>query len=214
MATVEDRIKTLEDELKEARVTAVSVKLPPFWPDKAVLWFAHAEAQFLLRNIMADKTKFAHILTMLDSKTAEHAMDIIEAPPNEDAYGTLKSRLTGAYAISDPKEAGRLLDMNGIGDKTPSQCLSSMLMLAPSGQDPGFLFRELLLRQLPSEVRVHLAQSTKTGTKAEDLRGLASEADRYFASAGARISSVSEVSNDDLGLSVNAATSRQLCYFH
>ena len=44
MATVEDRIKILEDELKEARVTAVSVKLPPFWPDKAVLWFVQAEA--------------------------------------------------------------------------------------------------------------------------------------------------------------------------
>ena len=106
MATVEDLVKTLDDTLKEARIAVVSVKLPPFWPDKAVLWFTQAKAQFLLRNIMADKTKFAHVLTMMDSKTAEHAMDITEAPPNEDAYGTLKSRLTGAYAISDPEKAG------------------------------------------------------------------------------------------------------------
>ena len=106
MATVEDLIKTLDDTLKEARIAAVSVTLPTFWPDKAVLWFTQAEAQFLLRNITADKTKFAHVLTMLDSKTAEHAMDIIEAPPDVDAYKTLKSRLTGAYAISDPEKAG------------------------------------------------------------------------------------------------------------
>ena len=105
MATVDDLVKTLDETLKEARVAAVSVKLPPFWPDKAVLWFAQAEAQFLLRNITQDNTKFAHVLTMLDSKTAEHAMDIIRAPPDEDAYGTLKSRLTGAYAISDSKKA-------------------------------------------------------------------------------------------------------------
>ena len=158
MVTVEDRVKTLEDDLKEAIVTAVSVKLPPFWPDKAVLWFAQAEAQFLLRSITADKTKFAHVLTMLDSKTAEHAMDIIEAPPNEDAYGALKTRLTGAYAISEVEKAERLLNMNGLGDKTPSQCLSSMLMLVPKGQEPGFLFRQLFLRQLPGEVHTQLAQ--------------------------------------------------------
>ena len=64
-------MQALEVALKasEAKVSAVSMKLPPFWPDKAVLWFAHAEAQFLLRNITLDKTKFAHVMTMLDSKT-------------------------------------------------------------------------------------------------------------------------------------------------
>ena len=110
-------MKTLEDALKaaEAKVSAVSVKLPPFWPDKAVLWFAQAEAQFLLRSITADKTKFAHVLTMLDSSTAEYVMDIIRNPP-EDSYEALKTRLTGAYAISEDERAERLLNMNGIGD--------------------------------------------------------------------------------------------------
>ena len=143
-------------------------------------------------------------------------MDIIEAPPSADAYGALKTRLTGAYAISEVEKAERLLNMNGLGDKTPSQCLSSMLMLVPKGQEPGFLFRQLFLRQLPGEVRTQLAQSTKTSTKVEDLRGLASEANKYFASAGARISLVSEASYIDKGLSpnVNAAVNRQLCFFH
>ena len=213
-------MKALEDALKasEAKVSAVSVKLPPFWPDKAVLWFAQAEAQFLLRSITADKTKFAHVLTMLDSKTAEYAMDIIEDPPNDDAYEALKTRLTGAYAISDPEKAERLLNMNGLGDKTPSQCLSAMLMLVPRPDKakPGFLFRQLFLRQLPVEVRTQLAQSTKTGVTAEDLRALASEADKYFASAGARISSVSEGSWAEASGSpnVNAVSNRQLCRHH
>ena len=190
---MEDRVKALEDALKasEAKVSTVSLKLPPFWPNKATLWFAHAEAQFHLRGITVDKTKFAHVLTMLDSTTAEYAMDIIQAPPNEDAYGALKSRLTGAYAVSDDEKAERLLTMDGLGDKTPSQCLSNMLLQVPDGQEPGFLFRRLFLRQLPSEVRTQLAQSSKTDTKAEDLRGLALEADKYFASVGARIASVS-----------------------
>ena len=219
MANVEARVQVLEDALKaaEAKVSAVSVKLPPFWPDKAALWFAQAESQFHLRNITVDKTKFAHVMTMLDSSTAEYVMDIIRNPP-EDSYEALKTRLTGAYAISEAERAERLLNMNGLGDKTPSQCLSKMLLLVPDNQaqSPGFLFRQLFLRQLPVEVRTQLAQSTKTGNTAEALRGLASEADKYFASAGARISSVSEASYTDEGLSpnVNAAVNRQLCFFH
>ena len=213
---MEERVKALEDALKEseAKVSTVSVKLPPFWPDKAALWFAQAEAQFLLRGITADKTKFAHVMTMLDSSTAEYAMDLIRTPPDEDAYGALKARLTGAYAISENERAERLLNMNGIGDKTPSQCLSSMLMLVPDGQEPGFLFRHLFLRQLSVEVRTQFAQSTKTGSKAEDLRGLASEADKYFVSVGATISSVSEASSIDENPNVNAVSGRQLCFYH
>ena len=212
---MEERVQALENALKEseARVSAVSVKLPPFWPDKAVLWFAQAEAQFLLRNITADKTKFAHVMTMLDSKTAEFAMDIIQAPPEDDAYGALKTRLTGAYAISDDEKAERLLDMNGIGDKTPSQCLSGMLMLVPDGQEPGFLFRKIFLRQLPVEIQTHLAQTTKTGTKAADLRELALEADKYFASTGSRISSVSDMSVAE-DPNVNAVSNRRFCFYH
>ena len=69
---MEDRVKAVEEALKasEAKVSAVSLKLPPFWPSKATLWFAHAEAQFHLRNITVDKTKFAHVLTMLDSTSS------------------------------------------------------------------------------------------------------------------------------------------------
>ena len=58
-------------------------------------------------------------MTMLDSKTAEFPMDIIRTPPEEGAYEALKTRLTGAYAICDDEKAERLLDMNGIGEKTP-----------------------------------------------------------------------------------------------
>ena len=79
MAEVEARVKALEKALEvseAARISAVSVKLPPFWPDKTKLWFAQAEAQFHLRQITQQRTKFAHVLSMLDSRTAEHAIDI------------------------------------------------------------------------------------------------------------------------------------------
>ena len=206
----------IEAALETARTSAVSVKLPPFWPDKTGLWFAQAEAQFAIKGITVDKTKFSYVVSMLDTKIAVHAMDIIENPPDNDAYGTLKTRLTTTFSITDSEKANRILDMSGLGDKTPSQCLSDMLMLVPKDQEPGFLFRQVFLRLLPVEVQTQLAQSTKTGTKAEDLRGLATEADKYFASAGARISSVSGKSyTDESGSqSVNATSDRQLCFYH
>ena len=133
---------------RAARVAAVSVKLPPFWPEKTRLWFAQAEAQFEVKGITVEKTKYSYVVSMLDEKTAEQAMDIIETPPAENPYTTLKNRLTKAYALSDSEKADRILDMGGLGDKTPSQALNSMLLLVPQGeaQNPGFLFRQIFLR--------------------------------------------------------------------
>ena len=49
------------------------------------------------------------------------------------------------------EKAAKILDMDGLGDRTPSQCLTVMLNLVPTGQDPGFLFQEVFLRQLPTD---------------------------------------------------------------
>ena len=176
---------------RTARAAAVSVKLPQFWPEKTRFWFARAESEFEIRGITVQKTMFSHVVSMLDDKTAKQAMDIIEEPPALNPYTALKERLTKAFALSDDEKADRLLDWNGLGDKTPSQCLASMLQLVPNSQDPGFLFRQIFLRQLPQEVRTQLAQTTKTGTTAKDLRELAAEADKYFETAGSRISAIS-----------------------
>ena len=80
--------------------------------------------------------------------------------------------------------------MDGLGDRTPSQCLVTMLNLVPEDEEPGFLFRELFLMQLPEQVRTSLAQTTKTRSTREELEELAEEADRYFRSMGARISAI------------------------
>lgn len=107
MATNEDHIRALEEALEESKakeaaatnetteIAAVSLKLPPFWSDKTDFWFALAEAQFAIKNITTNKTKYSYVVTMLDSKTAAQAMDIIKNPP-VDAFEALKTRLTNA----------------------------------------------------------------------------------------------------------------------
>ena len=64
-----------------------TVKLPDFWPDSTALWFARADAQFRLKKVTAEQTKFDHVITMLDSKTAAQVMDVLITPP-----GTCKPR--------------------------------------------------------------------------------------------------------------------------
>ena len=166
-----------------------TVKLPEFWPDSTALWFARADAQFRLKKVTAEQTKFDHVITMLDSKTAAQVMDVLITPPDHP-YTVLKERLTKTFALTKSEKASRIIDKDGLGDQTPTQCLTIMLNWVPAEEQPGFLFREHFLRQLPSQVRTSLAQSTSTGSTREDLRALAEEADKYFRSMGARISAI------------------------
>ena len=84
MATGEQVQKAIEDALNTATAAAVSVKLPPFWPEDTDLWFAQAEAQFTIKNITAEKTKYAYFVTMHDSKTSALARDILKNPREKD----------------------------------------------------------------------------------------------------------------------------------
>ena len=192
---IQERINQALDAERKARVATVSVKLPPFWPDKTELWFAQAEAQFDIKGITVEKTKYSYVVSMLDTKTCEQAMDIIRRLP-DNPHTSLKNRLKKAYELTNDERADRIIDMGGLGDRTPSQCLNNMLLLVPEAeaQDPGFLFRRIFLRQLPMDVRTQLAQTTKTGTTTTVLRELATEADKYFASTGSRVTSITAAS--------------------
>ena len=211
-----------------------TVKLPEFWPDNTDLWFVRADAQFRMKKVTAEQTKFDHVITMLDSKTAAQVMDILVSPPDQP-YSVLKARLTKTFALTTSEKASRILDMDGLGDRTPTQCLTIMLNWVPAEEAPGFLFREQFLRQLPVQVRTSLAQSNHTGSKREDLRALAEEADKYFRSMGARISAIATATNPGPGPGVqqlstpgtavelenwsrdqlvNAVLGKKLCFFH
>ena len=72
---------------------AVSLKLPQFWAAEPQIWFAQAEAQFALRKIVSDDTKYYYILSALDQSTASRLKDFIGNPPEEDKYDALKDRL-------------------------------------------------------------------------------------------------------------------------
>lgn len=163
------------DGEQQAAVYAASVKLPEFWQHDPEPWFQHIEAQFRLRGVSADETKYFHVVAALDAQTTRRVMAVLREPPTNDKYGTLKTLLLRLYQLSDAERADRLLSLNGLGDSKPSELMENMLALLGS-EDASFLFIQLFLRQLPAPVRTALATSSLIAKK--DYRGLAEEADR------------------------------------
>lgn len=162
-----------------ATAHAVSLKLAPFWTTRPGLWFAQAEAQFELRGITAQLTRFYYVVAALDSATASCVEDVIIAPPDA-AYNLLKNRLVGIYGLTLRERAARVLDAGTLGDRSPSNFMNDLLQLVV-GQDTTFIVREIFLRALPHDVATALTSSTA------NLCELAAEADKHFVSTGARL---------------------------
>ena len=169
-------IKALATALKglqpeAATVNATVVRLPPFWSGNPQVWFKQVEWVFSTRNpqITVQQTKFNYVIQALDNITADRVQNIILSPP-DNPYDELKTALVRAFGKTQAEKDQELLNLNGMGDKKPSELLQHMRNL---NVDPETLFRALFLAQLPSEVRRILASSEKT-----EIADLALEADR------------------------------------
>jgi len=166
---------------------AVALKLPVFWHTSPNTWFIQAEAQFALRNITIDETRYYHVVSSLDQDTARQLEDILAQPPTEGKYDNLKERLLRTFRLSESERAAKLLRLSGLGDRRPSQLMEEMLHLH---QDKPicYLFKEIFLQQLPAAVRAHLsaedfADPRQVALQADRLWSDFLQADKPFASA-------------------------------
>ncbi len=164
----------MPENQQDNEVNAVSLKLPTFWPEQPAVWFAQAEAQFTLRNITADDTKYHYVVAALDQATAKRVIDLLSAPPDNAKYQTLKDRLNDTYGLSEFERGSRLLHMPELGDDKPSVLMDNMLALL-EGHTPCFIFRSLFLERLPDDIRSILAHSNVT-----DCRQMAKAADTLW----------------------------------
>lgn len=160
---------------------AVSLKLPTFWTSQPEVWFAQAEAQFHIRSITADATRYYYVVSALDQSTAGRLLDVLQSPPAEDKYEHLKQQLLRTFGLTRRDRAARLLDMASLslGDRKPSEILADMRSLA-SGH-ACMLFEEVFLQQMPDDIRMQMAQQDFS-----DLDAVAERADALWQSKSQR----------------------------
>ena len=63
-----------------AETNAVAIKLPTFWAQQPEVWFLQAEAQFHIRKITDDTTKYYHVVAALDQETC---LQLFNLPKSE-----------------------------------------------------------------------------------------------------------------------------------
>lgn len=189
MPSDQDQITPSPATLQAA--AAVAIKLPSFYTSNAPYWFLHAEAQFRLAGITADQTKFDRCLSAIDQSVAARIMSTLLNLPEEGKYDALKTRLISEYTLSDTEKASIILDLPGLGDRSPSQLLEYIFSLLPKEyhHDGNILTKEIFLRQLPTDIR---AQLTKESTL--PLVKLAEQADKFFTNDGRRLTTLPGIS--------------------
>lgn len=199
---------------------AVSLKLPAPWTDNIESWFHQVEAQFIIRKITDRKTKFHHVVSVLDSSIANRVSSILRNPPQDDPYRALKDALIAKYGLSLDERARAINAISNLGDSKPSEMMDHMLSLLGE-HTGGLMFRFHFLTILPDYVRTTLSASSET-----DLVKLAEEADRIFLTGRPRPPSMIHSASDDITLDRVAATAPttrlkrkpfkqpEICYYH
>ncbi|KII61927.1 Transposon Ty3-G Gag-Pol polyprotein [Thelohanellus kitauei] len=199
-------------------MNAVALKLPTFWTSQPAVWFVQTEAQFSIRRITDDLTKYHYLVASLDQESASRLLDVLDSPPDTGKYIHLRERLLKTFGLSRRERAARLLDMPGLGDRKPSVLLSEMRALA-TGHTCCMLFEEIFLRQLPDDVRLQLAHADFT-----DLDKLGEYADEIWQTRSQRlaIDSVKRSKSKfapprtsfDTTKQTNETPSSGWCYYH
>ena len=150
-----------QDDQPAPQVSAVQIKLPPFWPKDPELWFAQIESQFATRRITTSRTKFDYVVSSLSPEFATEVRDLLLHPPAETPYEVLKAELTKRTSASEQRRIQELLSAEELGDRTPSQVLRRIQQLLGNmaGTVDPTLLRELFLQRLPTNVRMVITPS-------------------------------------------------------
>lgn len=137
-------------------IAAVSVKPSPFWKSMPVLWFDQLESQFELSRITNQRTKYNHVLSVLEGDIIRVVSDVVRNPHPTEPYNRLKETLINRLSASENSKLSQLVNDLSLGDRQPSQLLREMRELGEGRVGEDFL-RTLWLQRLPENMQAILA---------------------------------------------------------
>ncbi len=189
----------------------IALKLPAFMEDDPVSWFNLIEAQFELRYIAGDSTKFYHAVSVLQGEPMRQIKDILNLPKTTpDRYDQLKARLIETYGLEDIDRAEQLIEWPPMSeDERPSVFINGILSMLGNIPKDHAIVRALILSKFPPAIKAML-RSTSNCT---NLKEMSREADRIWKGDRARRLSEKTV------MTVKPVKSRGdlkngLCYWH
>ncbi|XP_075533149.1 uncharacterized protein LOC142566176 [Dermacentor variabilis] len=158
-------------------VSAVSIRLPPYWDRNPAVWFLQAESQFILSGVRTEQRKYHLVVWALSPTAAEEVADLLSGPASATPYSDLKAALLERTTTSQRARMQQLLSAEDLGDRRPSHLLRRMrqLMSGNTTVNDDRLLRELFMQRLPVNVQMILATATLM-----DLNSLASLADKVI----------------------------------
>ena len=175
MSEVSDVSSSDDDDVMPPKVS-----LATFWPNNAAVWFVRAEQEWMIKSISTQATKYAYLVQALSEEVSMRVADKLVGDLSATPYDDLKQHILKVYTKSNYQKAKLLLDLPWLGDNKPSELMNKMLSYLPAGVDtanPGFLFRAIFLKRMPTAIRTHLV-----ALKTETMTTLADKADKLFAS--------------------------------
>ena len=158
-----------------APAAAVALKLPDFWHSKPRAWFHTVESQFVIRQITNDATRYHYVVSALGSDASSNLESLLRNPPDTGKYDAIKNRLLGIYELSEREKKRQLINLDGLGDRKPTELLRHMQSLHQTAAD-DVLFSVIFLQQLPATVRTILSAQDF-----DDVEELAKAADDVLA---------------------------------
>ncbi|KII67703.1 hypothetical protein RF11_07330 [Thelohanellus kitauei] len=139
---------------------AVSLIFPTFCVNQQMFYLLKLKLSSL-RNISDDSTIYHYIIAAFDQTTASQLLDVLHSPPANDECKRLKEGLLKVFGLNRRQRAARFVDLTECSDRMPSALLFEMQFLA-GGHTSCMLFEEILLRHLPSDIRLQLAHANFT----------------------------------------------------
>ncbi|XP_029667277.1 uncharacterized protein LOC115237978 [Formica exsecta] len=166
-----DTEKTIIVDDDSTSVNKIGIRIPPFWPEDAELWFAQLEGTFTSCDIEDDATKYAYVLSRIEPKQAREIKDITQPPPRQK-YEAIRKMLIQRLTASQDQRIKQLLEHEKLRDRKPSQFLRHLKTLAGITVSDELL-RTLSLGQLPMQMQAILAMRAQ-----DKLEDVAEQADR------------------------------------
>ena len=152
--------------------------LPPFDSKDIVNWIRRVEAAFDRLSITSPRVKLSNLDEKLSTSGDATINEFLCKPPTQSSYDGLIAYLKQKHGRTKSQKASSLIEGTEREGRTPSQLLATMKEMADDITLDD-IFKEQLLRRLPSDVRMHLVKSEEKSSV-----DLAKEADSFFEKDG------------------------------